>query len=155
MKIALIPGSFDPITNGHKNMIEKSLKLFDKVVIAIANNDSKNNFLSIEKRINLLKKCFADNSRIEIETYSGLTINYCANKNIKYIIRGLRDCSDFEYEKKLAFINEDLNKNITTLFIPCSKEFTGISSSLIRSIIKNKGDVSKFIPQEIQDEILF
>lgn len=155
MKIALIPGSFDPITNGHKNIIEKSLKLFDKVVIAIANNDSKNNFLSIEKRINLLKKCFADNSRIEIETYSGLTINYCANKNIKYIIRGLRDCSDFEYEKKLAFINEDLNKNITTLFIPCSKEFTGISSSLIRSIIKNKGDVSKFIPQEIQDEILF
>jgi len=155
MKIALIPGSFDPITNGHKNIIEKSLKLFDKVVIAIANNDSKNNFLSIEKRINLLKKCFADNSRIEIETYSGLTINYCANKNLKYIIRGLRDCSDFEYEKKLAFINEDLNKNITTLFIPCSKEFTGISSSLIRSIIKNKGDVSKFIPQEIQDEILF
>lgn len=155
MKIALIPGSFDPITNGHKNIIEKSLKLFDKVVIAIANNDSKNNFLSIEKRINLLKKCFADNSRIEIETYSGLTINYCANKNIKYIIRGLRDCSDFEYEKKLAFINEDLNKNITTLFIPCSKDFTGISSSLIRSIIKNKGDVSKFIPQEIQDEILF
>ena len=155
MKIALIPGSFDPITNGHKNIIEKSLKLFDKVVIAIANNDSKNNFLSIEKRINLLKKCFADNSRIEIETYSGLTINYCANKNLKYIIRGLRDCSDFEYEKKLAFINEDLNENITTLFIPCSKDFTGISSSLIRSIIKNKGDVSKFIPQEIQDEILF
>ena len=82
MKIALMPGSFDPITNGHKNIIEKGLKLFDKIIIAIAKNDSKSNFLSIEKRLNLLQKCFANNSRIEIKTYHGLTVDYCFVENI-------------------------------------------------------------------------
>ena len=154
MKIALLPGSFDPISNGHKNIIEKGLKLFDKIIIAIAKNDSKSNFLSIEKRLDLLQKCFANNSRIEIKTYHGLTVDYCAEKKIKHIIRGLRDCSDFEYEKKLALMNEDLNQKITTIFIPCSKEFLGVSSSLIKSIIKNNGNYIKFIPKEIKDEKL-
>tara|TARA_B100001250_G_scaffold256816_1_gene221101 strand:+ start:105 stop:572 length:468 start_codon:yes stop_codon:yes gene_type:complete len=154
MKKAIFPGSFDPITLGHKNIIEKALLLFDKVVIGIGENESKNNLLTIKSRTLLLKKCFKNNPKIEILTYQGLTIDYCAQENIKFIIRGVRDCIDFEYEKKLSFMNEDLNKGITTVLIPCSKEFSGISSTLIKSLIKNNGNYSKFIPLEIQNELL-
>ena len=153
-KIALFPGSFDPITLGHKNIIEKGAQLFDKIIIAIGENDTKNHLLKVDKRISLIKKCFENNSKIEVRKYKGLTIDYCSKKNIKFIIRGVRDCIDFEYEKKLSFMNEDLNKNITTFLIPCSKEFSGISSTLIKSLIKNNGNYMKFIPLEIQNEAL-
>ena len=153
-KIALFPGSFDPITLGHKNIIEKSILLFDKVVVGIAKNDSKNNLLTIDRRINLMKKCFKNSTKVEIQKYEGLTTDYCKKHNIKFIVRGIRDCIDFEYEKKLTFMNEELNKEITTFFIPCSKDYAGISSTLIRSIIKNKGNYSKFIPSEIKNELL-
>jgi len=153
-KIALFPGSFDPITLGHKNIIEKSILLFDKLIIGIAENDSKNKLLTIDKRMSLIKKCFANNTKVEIQKYQGLTTDYCKKNNIKFIIRGIRDCLDFEYEKKLAFMNEELNKKITTFLIPCSKDYAGISSTLIRSIIKNQGDYSKFIPSEIKNELL-
>jgi len=155
MKKAIFPGSFDPITLGHKNIIEKALLLFDKVVIGIGENDSKNNLLTIRKRILLLEKCFNNNTKIEILTYQGLTIDFCIKENIKFIIRGVRDCIDFEYEKKMSFMNEDLNNTITTFLIPCSKEFSGISSTLIKSLIKNNGNYSKFIPLEIKNEPLF
>ncbi len=154
MKKAIFPGSFDPITLGHKNIIEKALLLFDKIVIGIGENDSKNNLLTIKKRILLLEKCFNNNPKIEILTYQGLTIDFCIKKNIKFIIRGVRDCIDFEYEKKMSFMNEDLNNTITTFLIPCSKEFSGISSTLIKSLIKNNGNYSKFIPLEIKNEPL-
>ena len=154
MKKAIFPGSFDPITLGHKNIIEKALLLFDKIVIGIGENDSKNNLLTIKKRILLLEKCFNNNPKIEILTYQGLTIDFCIKKNIKFIIRGVRDCIDFEYEKKMSFMNEDLNNTITTFLIPCSKEFSGISSTLIKSLIKNNGNYSKFIPLEIKNESL-
>ena len=154
MKKALSPGSFDPITLGHKNIIEKALLLFDKVVIGIGENESKNNLLTIKSRMLLLKKCFKNNPKIEILTYQGLTIDFCKKENIKFIIRGVRDCLDFEYEKKMSFMNEDLNNTITTFLIPCSKEFSGISSTLIKSLIKNNGNYSKFIPLEIKNEPL-
>jgi len=154
MKKAIFPGSFDPITLGHKNIIEKALLLFDKIVIGIGENDSKNNLLTIPKRKLLLKKCFKNNPKIEILTYQGLTIDFCIKENIKFIIRGVRDCIDFEYEKKMSFMNEDLNNTITTFLIPCSKEFSGISSTLIKSLIKNNGNYSKFIPLEIKNEPL-
>jgi len=152
MKKAIFPGSFDPITLGHKNIIEKALLLFDKIVIGIGENDSKNNLLTIRKRILLLEKCFNKNPKIEILTYQGLTIDFCIKENIKFIIRGVRDCIDFEYEKKMSFMNEDLNDTITTFLIPCSKEFSGVSSTLIKSLIQNNGNYSKFIPLEIKNE---
>ena len=152
MKKAIFPGSFDPITLGHKNIIEKALLLFDKIVIGIGENDSKNNLLTIRKRILLLEKCFNNNPKIEILTYQGLTIDFCIKENIKFIIRGVRDCIDFEYEKKMSFMNEDLNNTITTFLIPCSKEFSGVSSTLIKSLIQNNGNYSKFIPLEIKNE---
>ncbi len=154
MKKAIFPGSFDPITLGHKNIIEKALLLFDKIVIGIGENDSKNNLLTIRKRILLLEKCFNKNPKIEILTYQGLTIDFCIKENIKFIIRGVRDCIDFEYEKKMSFMNEDLNDTITTFLIPCSKEFSGVSSTLIKSLIQNNGNYSKFIPLEIKNEPL-
>jgi len=154
MKKAIFPGSFDPITLGHKNIIEKALLLFDKIVIGIGENDSKNNLLTIRKRILLLEKCFNKNPKIEILTYQGLTIDFCIKENIKFIIRGVRDCIDFEYEKKMSFMNEDLNNTITTFLIPCSKEFSGVSSTLIKSLIQNNGNYSKFIPLEIKNEPL-
>ena len=154
MKKAIFPGSFDPITLGHKNIIEKALLLFDKIVIGIGENDSKNNLLTIRKRILLLEKCFNKNTKIEILTYQGLTIDFCIKENIKFIIRGVRDCIDFEYEKKMSFMNEDLNDKITTFLIPCSKEFSGVSSTLIKSLIQNNGNYSKFLPLEIKNEPL-
>tara|TARA_B100000902_G_scaffold381636_1_gene418381 strand:- start:1814 stop:2281 length:468 start_codon:yes stop_codon:yes gene_type:complete len=154
MKKAVFPGSFDPVTLGHENIIKKALLLFDKIVIGIGENDSKNNLLTIPKRKLLLKKCFKNNPKIEILTYQGLTIDFCKKENIKFIIRGVRDCLDFEYEKKISFMNEDLNNTITTFLIPCSKEFSGISSTLIKSLIKNNGNYSKFIPLEIKNESL-
>ena len=153
-KIALFPGSFDPITLGHKNIIEKGALLFDKIIIAIGENDTKNYLLKVDKRISLIKKCFKNNSKIEVRKYKGLTIDYCSKKNIKFIIRGVRDFLDFEHERRLAFMNEGLNETVTTFLIPCSKDFSGISSTLIRSIIKNNGDYSKFIPNEIKNEII-
>ena len=149
-KIAIFPGSFDPFTIGHKEIVDRTIPIFDKIIIAIGQNKEKKTFFSIEKRIKWINSVYNQNKKIEVRKYTGLTINFCKQEKANYIIRGIRDNNDFNYEKKIAQINKDLDKEIETLFIISSKKTSHISSSLIRDIIKNKGDIKKFLPKKIK-----
>ena len=149
MKIAFFPGSFDPITLGHINIIKKSEKIFDKIVIGIGENHSKKSWLSTKEKIIILKACFKKNKKISIQKYNGLTIDYCNSNNIHFIIRGIRDTLDFQYENRLALMNEQLSDSVISVFIPCSKKYSEISSTLVKDIIKHKGNFERFLPSEI------
>ena len=153
MKIAVFPGSFDPVTLGHLDIIRKSEKIFDLIIIAIGENDTKKSFFSTDKKKQMLEKIFDGNKKISIKKYNTLTVEFCKKNNVKFIIRGLRNTIDFENEKQLALMNEELQNSITTVFLTCYKENNSISSSLVKEIIKNKGAFEKFIPKEIVSEI--
>ena len=148
-KIAVFPGSFSPFTIGHKSVIEKALPLFDTIIISIGINSEKNQYFSIEERMQWIKDVYANNPKIEVQFYEGLTVDFCKKEGADFILRGLRDSYDFKFEKNIAQMNKDLNPDIETIFIITPPELSHISSSLIRDIIKNGGDVSKFIPKEI------
>tara|TARA_B100000900_G_scaffold194979_1_gene164937 strand:- start:1573 stop:2046 length:474 start_codon:yes stop_codon:yes gene_type:complete len=152
-KIAVFPGSFDPFTIGHKEIVHKIFPIFDKIIIAVGENRDKKCFFSIDQRINWIKKIF-DKEKIFVKKYTGLTTNFCKKENANFIIRGIRDSNDFIYEKKIAHINKDLNSSIETLFILSSKENSHISSSFVKDVIKNKGNIKKFLPNEIATSIL-
>ena len=153
MKIAIYPGSFDPITLGHLNIIQKSEKIFDNIIIGIGENNKKTSFFSTEKKLQFIKKLFFKNKNISVARYNSLTTNFCKLHSAKFIIRGVRNTNDFEIEKQLATMNEELEKTITTIFIPCSKSFNEISSSLVKELIINKGPFEKFVPKEIIHEL--
>ena len=149
MTTAVYPGTFDPITYGHIDVIKKSLKIFDKIIIATTNNSDKNYFFSIEERVDIIKNSLFkdlkfDKKRVKIVSFDNLTIKLCKKYNAKVIIRGLRAVSDFEYEFQLAGMNRKLNKNIETIFLMSDVENQIISSKLVKEIIKLKGDIKKF-----------
>jgi len=148
-KTALFPGSFSPFTLGHKSVVDRSLPLFDKIIIAIGINSEKNEYFSIEERKQWINEVYKSNSKIEVQFYEGLTVDFCEKVGASYILRGLRDSHDFKYEKNIAQINTNLNYKIETIFILTPLEISHISSSIIRDIIKNGGDVSQFLPKEI------
>ena len=148
-KIAIFPGSFSPFTIGHQAIVDKALPLFDRIVISIGINSDKNQYFSIEERMQWIKDVYANNPKIEVQFYEGLTVDFCKKEGSNFILRGLRDSHDFKFEKNIAQINKDLNSSIETIFIITPPELSHISSSVIRDIIKNGGDVSKFIPKEI------
>ena len=148
-KIAVFPGSFSPFTLGHKSVVDMALPLFDKIIVAIGNNPNKNDFFSIEERKKWISEIYKNNSNIEVCFFEGLTINFCKKFNAKYIIRGVRNSHDFDYEKNIAQSNKKLNSKIETLFFITPPEISHISSTIVRDIIKNGGDVSQFIPSEI------
>ena len=148
-KIAVFPGSFSPFSIGHQSVIEKALPLFDKIIISIGINSEKNQYFSIQERIQWIESVYADNIKIEIKRYEGLTVDFCRKESANFILRGLRDSHDFKFEKNIAHMNKELDANIETVFIITPPHFSHISSSIIRDIIKNGGDVSKFIPKEI------
>ena len=148
-RIAIFPGSFSPFTVGHQSVVDRALPLFDKIIISIGINSEKNQYFSIEERLQWIKDVYGNNPKIEIKFYEGLTVNFCKKENANYILRGLRDSHDFKFEKGIAQMNKDLNKEVETIFIITPPEISHISSSIIRDIIKNGGDVSKFIPKEI------
>ena len=149
-KIAVFPGSFSPFTLGHKSIIERSIHLFDQIIISIGmNSEKENNLFSIEDRKRWIQNIYAKDHQIDVQTYQGLTVDYCKKVGAQYIIRGLRSSNDFRYERDISQMNRMLNKNIDTIFIIASPETSHISSSLVRDIIKNGGDVSKFLPKEI------
>ena len=145
-KIALFPGSFDPFTKGHLDIVNRSLRLFHKVVIAIGNNSSKNRFFDISKTKEAIEKYFQDNSQVEVLIYNELTAEIAKKKNAQYLVRGLRNTSDFEYENSISQINRYLNHNLETVFLITSNQFSHINSSIIREIKKYGGDISTFIP---------
>lgn len=145
-KIAVFPGSFSPFTLGHKSIVERTLPLFDKLIIAIGINSNKSNNFPTEKNQMWIQSLFANETKIEVLTYSGLTVDFCKEKNSKYIVRGVRDEKDFEFEKKVAQNNKELNSEIETLLITTLPKYSHISSTIVRDIMLNKGDISKLIP---------
>ncbi|MGV3706244.1 MAG: pantetheine-phosphate adenylyltransferase [Arcticibacter sp.] len=148
MKIALFPGSFDPITIAHVDIIKRSVSLFDKVVIGIGKNSTKNSFLSPETRIQMMEAVFADEAKIEVTSYEGLTINFCKEVGALYMLRGIRTVSDFEYEKAIAQMNHELEPSIESIFILSNPGYSSISSTIVRDILRHHGDISKFVPKE-------
>lgn len=149
-RICLFPGTFDPITNGHIDIIKRSISLFDKMVIGVGHNASKSTMFSIEKRVHWIKQIFREESRIEVGAYEGLTINYCKEVKAQYILRGIRYVSDFEYEKAIADMNRILMPELETIFLACSPEYSSISSTLVRDVIRNGGNVGMFVPKEVK-----
>jgi len=148
-KIAIFPGSFSPFTIGHQSIVDRALPLFNKIVISIGINSEKPQYFSIDERMQWIKDVYNNNPKIDVKQYKGLTVDFCKKENANYILRGLRDSHDFKFEKNIAHMNKELNPNIETIFIITPPKISHISSSIIRDIIKNGGDVSKFIPKEI------
>ncbi len=149
MKIAIYPGSFDPITKGHLDVLETSAKIFDKVIIAVARNSEKKGFLSVEERLNLIKESTKHLPNIEVDSFEGLTIEYAKKRGAQILIRGLRAVSDFEYEMQLSQTNSVLANEIQTVFLITKPENSFISSSTVREILLNNGDISKFVPAPV------
>lgn len=149
MKIALFPGSFDPVTKAHVDILKRSISLFDRVVIGIGINSTKQALLSIDARKKMLEAVFADEPKVEIQTYSGLTVDFCKQIGANYMIRGIRTVSDFEYEKAIAQMNHALVPEIESIFIVSKPGYSSISSTIVRDILRNKGDISQFVPKEV------
>ena len=148
-KIAVFPGSFSPFSLGHKAVVDSALPLFDKVIIAVGNNPEKNQYFSIKKRLKWINDVYKNMPNISVERYEGLTVDFCKTVNANFIVRGLRDSQDFKFEKNIAQMNKKLNAEIETIFIITPPELSHISSTILRDIIKNGGDISTFIPKEI------
>ena len=146
-RVGIFPGSFDPITKGHEHVIIKSAQMVDELIIGIGTNSTKQYLFPIEKRKNWIETTFAKFSNISVMTYDGLTVDFAANVNAKYIFRGLRSGVDFEFEKPIADTNSILNPNIETIFLLADKNFGMISSSIVREIIRNQGNVEKLVPK--------
>jgi len=148
MKIALFPGSFDPVTKAHVDIVKRSVGLFDKVYIGIGDNSSKKGLLSIEKREQMLRAIFETEPKIHIIAYEGLTVDFCKSIGAAYMIRGIRTVSDFEYEKAIAQMNHSLAPDIESIFIVSKPGYSSISSTIVREILRYNGDVAQFIPKE-------
>ena len=148
MKKAVFPGSFDPITLGHCEIIEKACEIFDELIISVGNNSDKNYKFSLDQRLKFISNEFKNNPKVYVEKYEGLTDDFCKNKNIKHIVRGLRNPADFEFEKKIALFNSSL-ENIETIFLLTSPNNAFISSSMVREIMDNEGNFKKFVPNSV------
>jgi len=150
--IAIFPGSFDPLTKGHENIVRRALPLFDKIIVAVGQNAGKKNLFSLEQRVDFITKTFADTPKISVETYDGLTVDFCKKHNANFLLRGLRNATDFEFERDIAFFNKDLSPNLETVFILTDPEFSHVSSSVVREVLRHGGDVAKFLPDIIKNE---
>ena len=148
MKKAVFPGSFDPITIGHLDIVKRGIKIFDEIIIAIGDNTDKKYMFSKEKRVEFVERTFSDYDKVKIESYNGLTVDFCKKNNIEFMIRGLRNPADFEFEKSIALTNREIT-GIETIFFLTSPENSFISSSIVRDLIINRGDYKLFIPKGI------
>ncbi len=152
--IAIYPGSFDPITNGHVDLIHRACKLFDKVIIAITQNANKDSFLSIDQRVKAVETAIEPLTNTRVLSFDSLLVDFAREHNAQIIIRGLRAVSDFDYEFQLSGMNKRLNPAIETLFMTPSEEFANISSSLVREILFLGGDISQFVPESVKTILL-
>ena len=152
--IAIYPGSFDPITNGHVDLIHRACKLFDKVIIAITQNTNKDSFLSIDQRVKAVESAIEPLTNTRVLSFDSLLVDFASEHDAQIIIRGLRAVSDFDYEFQLSGMNKRLNPAIETLFMTPSEEFANISSSLVREILSLGGDISQFVPESVKTILL-
>ncbi|WMJ73473.1 pantetheine-phosphate adenylyltransferase [Cytophagaceae bacterium ABcell3] len=148
-KIALFPGSFDPFTKGHYDVVIRSLSLFDKVIVSLGNNSSKNRYFSIETMINKIEEAFHDQPKVEVMAYKGLTATFAKEQNAKYIIRGLRNTTDFEYENTICQANKHLWSELETIFLITTPSLASISSTIIREIHKHGGEINSLLPYKL------
>jgi pantetheine-phosphate adenylyltransferase len=153
MRICLFPGTFDPITLGHIDIINRAIPLFDKVVIGIGSNASKVPMFPEEQRLKWLREIYKDEPRVDAVVYEGLTVNCCKAIGAQFIVRGIRYVNDFEYEKAIADMNRSLAANIETVFLTCLPQYTSVASTLVRDVLKNGGDVSQFLPEVVQRDM--
>jgi len=151
-RIAVFPGSFDPITLGHKDIIERGLLLFDKVIVAVGTNADKKYMFNESVRTEWIIQTFKDEPQVEVMTYQGLTVEFCKKVNAGFIIRGLRNAADFEFEKAIAHMNHSISDNIETVFILSQLKYGALSSSIIRDIIRNGGNPVQFLPESVKIE---
>jgi pantetheine-phosphate adenylyltransferase len=145
-RIALFPGSFDPFTNGHLNVVQRGLPLFDEIIIALGNNSSKQRYLPVEEMVRIIQDIFKEEPRISVESYKGLTAEFARQREARYLLRGLRNTTDFEYENTIAQANRHVNPDLETVFLITSPALAAISSSIIREIHQFGGNVDDFIP---------
>jgi len=153
MKIAVYPGSFDPVTNGHLDVISRAATLFDQIIVGVLNNSAKSPLFSVEERVNILTKVTEHIPNIEVKSFSGLSINFVQECNANVIIRGLRAITDFEYELQMAQTNRVLAPNIDTMFLTTCLEYAYLSSTTVKEVALFGGDISKFVPPYVETEI--
>ena len=151
MRIAIYPGSFDPITYGHLDILKNASDIFDKVIIAVAHNGAKTGFLTIDERVKIIKESITDIPNVEVDAFEGLTIEYAKKHGANILIRGLRAVSDFEFEMQLSQTNSALCEEIKTVFLTTKPEYNFISSTTIKEILNNNGDISKFVPTPVYE----
>jgi pantetheine-phosphate adenylyltransferase len=149
-KIALFPGSFDPFTIGHESIVRRALPLFDRIIIAIGYNTTKEGFFLLEDRIHWIQDVFEGEDKISVEKYEGLTVDFCMACGADYILRGLRTSSDFEYERAIAQMNRSMHPQIESIFLLTQPEHTHVASTIVRDIILHGGDASMFLPDKIK-----
>ncbi len=149
MRTCLFPGTFDPITLGHTDIIDRALPLFDKVVIGIGRNVNKEPMFSDQQRLEWLNEIYAGNKKVSAVLYDGLTVDCCKKVGASFILRGIRYVNDFEYEKAIADMNRSITGNIETVFLTCLPKYTSIASTLVRDVLRNGGDVSDFLPKAV------
>jgi pantetheine-phosphate adenylyltransferase len=154
-RIALFPGTFDPITIGHIDIIHRALPLFDKLVIGIGRNASKTSLFTEEKRHSWIKEIYKEDPRVSSIIYEGLTVACCKKVGANFIIRGIRYVNDFEYEKAIADMNRSLDQNIETVFLTCLPQYTSVASTLVRDVIRNGGDAAPFLPDVVSKNLAF
>jgi pantetheine-phosphate adenylyltransferase len=153
MRICLFPGTFDPVTLGHVDIIDRSLPLFDKIVVGIGLNASKVQMFSAEQRMQWIQEIYKNEPKVEGTIYEGLTVNYCREIGAKFILRGIRYVSDFEYEKAIADANRTLDSSIATIFLTGEPKYTSVASTIVRDIIRNGGNASPFLPDEVYQSL--
>ncbi len=152
MRTAIFPGSFDPFTVGHYDVLEQALNLFDKVIVAVGYNSSKTGFFAPEARVEIIRQAIANMPNVEVCTYTGLTIDLCHQLGVNHIIRGLRTTTDFELESVIAQANKKMAPDVSTIFIPACQEFSFISSTVVRDILIHKGNAAQFLPAGVEIE---
>ncbi|MRG45616.1 pantetheine-phosphate adenylyltransferase [Chitinophaga sp. SYP-B3965] len=152
-RICLFPGTFDPVTLGHTDIIDRALPLFDELVIGIGINSSKVPMFTVEQRVEWIREIYKHEPKIKVASYEGLTVNFCKEINAQFILRGIRYVSDFEYEKAIADINRKMDHEVETIFLTCSPEYSTIASTLVRDVIRYKGDAAQFLPDVVANAI--
>ena len=152
-RICVFPGTFDPVTLGHTDIIDRALPLFDKLIIGIGRNINKEPMFTEQQRLEWLREIYKNNDKVEALMYEGLTVDCCKEVGANFILRGIRYVNDFEYEKAIADMNRSLAHNIETIFLTCLPQYTSVASTLVRDVLRNGGDVSAFLPQVVNETI--